>query len=90
MEDKVDTKKLRKAIFAGKTFSRRPKLSLAPTEIAEKLAGFQSGTMAPICHTVDMKLFLEESIIANIDTTTHKINVGSGMFGKCLSICFDR
>jgi hypothetical protein len=54
MEDKVDTKKLRKAIFAGKTFSPRLKLSLAPTEIAEKLAGFQSGTMAPICHTVDM------------------------------------
>jgi prolyl-tRNA editing enzyme YbaK/EbsC (Cys-tRNA(Pro) deacylase) len=90
MEDKVDTKKLRKAIFAGKTFSRRPKLSLAPTEIAEKLAGFQSGTMAPICHTVDMKLFLEESIIANIDTTTHKIIVGSGMFGKCLSISTDK
>ena len=88
MEDKVDTKKLRKAIFAGKTFSRRPKLSLAPTEIAEKLAGFQSGTMAPICHTVHMKLFLEESIIANIDTTT--LNVGSGMFGKCLSISTDK
>lgn len=91
MQDKVDTKKLRKAVFAGKTLSRRPKLSLAPTEIAEKLTGFQSGTMAPICHTVDMKLFLEESIIAkNIDTTTHKINVGSGMFGKCLPISTDK
>lgn len=90
MEDKVDTKKLRKAIFAGKTFSRRPKLSLALTEIAEELAGFQSGTMAPICHSVDMKLFLEESIITNVDMTTHKLNVGSGMFGKCLSISTEK
>lgn len=86
MEDKVDTKKLRKAIFDDKTIKRRPKLCLAPTEIAEELAGYQSGTMAPICHSVDMKLFLEESIIANVDMTTHKVNVGSGMFGQCLSL----
>jgi prolyl-tRNA editing enzyme YbaK/EbsC (Cys-tRNA(Pro) deacylase) len=59
---------------------------MAPTEIAEKLAGFQSGTMAPICHSVNMKLFLEESIVANADTAAHKINVGSGTFGQCLQI----
>lgn len=90
MEDKVCTKKLRKALFADKKHSRRPKISLAPTEIAEKLAGFQSGTMAPICHSVNMKLFLEESIVANADTASHKIAVGSGMFGECLSISADK
>jgi hypothetical protein len=40
MEDKVDTKKLRKAIFAGKTFSRRLKLSLAPTRLQRNLLAF--------------------------------------------------
>lgn len=87
MEDKVDTKKLRKAVFAGQKHSRRPKLSLAPTPIAEELAGFQSGTMAPICHSVKMKLFLEESIVSGgADLSEVKINCGSGMFGECLSI----
>ena len=87
MDDRVDTKKLRKALFAGQTHTRRPKLTLAPTKIAEGLVGFQSGTMAPICHTVNMKLFLEESVIpSNADLSVHKLNVGSGMFGKCLSI----
>jgi len=84
MDDRVDTKKLRKAVFSGQSYKRRPKLNMAPTPIAERLAGYQSGTMAPICHTVPMKLYLEETI-ANVDDE-HKINVGSGMVGKCLSI----
>lgn len=90
MEDKVDTKNLRKALWTGQKHSRRPKVSMAPTEIAEELAGFQSGTMAPICHSVNMKLFLEESIVADADTAAHKINVGSGMFGQCLQISADK
>ena len=86
MDDRVDTKKLRKVLFAGEQHKRRPKLSMAPTEIAEELVGFQSGTMAPILHTQDMKLFLEKNLVDGVDAESHRFNVGSGMFGKCLSI----
>lgn len=86
MDDRVDTKKLRKFVFAGQEHTRRPKLAMAPAEIAEVLAGYKSGTMAPICHTKGMQLFLEESLVKDVDRNTHKLNVGSGMFGKCLSI----
>jgi len=72
MDDRVDTKKLRRLVFAGqtKTHKRRPKLCMAPTDIAEQLAGFQSGTMAPICHSVDMKLYLQESLVFEKDLNT--------------------
>ncbi len=88
MTDRVDTKKLRKALFSGKTFKRRPKLIMAPTDIAERLTGYKSGTMAPICHTVNSKLFVEESIVNHKEESdsTLRVNVGSGMFGKCLSV----
>lgn len=86
MTDRVDTKKLRKAIFAGQSQKRKPKLRLAPTKVAEELAGYQSGTMAPICHSVDMKLYLDESIAAKANVPGHKFKVGSGICGKCLSI----
>ena len=87
MDDRVDTKRLRKAIFSGQSFTRRPKLVIAPKEVAEELAGYGSGTMAPIFHTVDMKLFMENSLIEGVDDlSVHRINVGSGMFGKCLSL----
>ena len=86
MDDRVDTKKLRKYVFAGQQHRRRPKIDMAPTDIAEGLAGYRSGTMAPICHTHNMKLFLEESLLKRVDVETHRLNVGSGMFGKCLSI----
>jgi prolyl-tRNA editing enzyme YbaK/EbsC (Cys-tRNA(Pro) deacylase) len=86
MDDRVDTKKLRKAIFAGQSFARRPKLAMAQKEVAEALTGFKSGTMAPICHSVDMKLFMEKSLFEGVDLSAHRINVGSGMFGKCLSV----
>jgi prolyl-tRNA editing enzyme YbaK/EbsC (Cys-tRNA(Pro) deacylase) len=86
MDDRVDTKKLRKAIFAGQSFARRPKLVMAPKKVAEALTGFKSGTMAPICHSVDMKLFMEKSLFEGVDLSAHRFNVGSGMFGKCLSV----
>ncbi len=94
MSDRVDTKKLRKALFSDKTFKRRPKVIMAPTDIAERLTGYKSGTMAPICHSVNSKLFVEESIVRseeesnshNVHSNTLRINVGSGMFGKCLSV----
>ena len=86
MEDRVDLKKLRKFLFGSQKHARRPRLALAPTEIAEGLAGYKSGTMAPICHTENMTLFLEESLIRDVDLETHKLNVGSGIFGQCLSI----
>jgi hypothetical protein len=91
---------------------------MASTEAAERLVGFKSGTMAPICHTIPMKLYPEETIVAKIkknskETSTtnntmltnitnnniidvtkqsqqHRLNVGSGMFGKCLSIPIDK
>jgi prolyl-tRNA editing enzyme YbaK/EbsC (Cys-tRNA(Pro) deacylase) len=86
MDDRVDTKKLRKYVFAGQQHRRRPKIDMAPTEVAEGLAGYRSGTMAPICHTQNMRLFLEESLLKGVDMELHRLNVGSGMFGKCLSI----
>lgn len=87
MEDRVDTKKLRKAIFEGQSFSRKPRLEMAPTEVAQALTGYQSGTMAPICHTKRMKVFMEENIRLDKD---NRILCGSGMFGKCLSISGDK
>ena len=43
--------------------------------------------MAPICHTVDMKLFMEKSIVEGVDDfSAHIINVGSGMFVNCLAL----
>jgi len=89
MDGRVDTKKLRKQLFAGQQeqYKRRPKMEMAPTDIAEGLAGYRSGTIAPLCHTKNMKLFLEESLVTGVDDTeTHRLYVGSGMFGKCLSI----
>ncbi|CAB9513587.1 expressed unknown protein [Seminavis robusta] len=88
MTDRVDTKKLRKAIFKGQCSGRRPKLHLAPTSVGETLAGYKSGTMAPICHSKNMKLYLEETIL--IGDREHRILCGSGMFGKCLSIAEDK
>ena len=35
---------------------------MARTKLAEELVGYKSGTMAPICHTTNMKVFLEETI----------------------------
>jgi prolyl-tRNA editing enzyme YbaK/EbsC (Cys-tRNA(Pro) deacylase) len=95
MSDHVDTKILRKIIFNGKTYSRRPKLTMAPTPIAEKLTGYKSGTMAPICHSESMKLYFDESIVNNIvegddSPHHHRLYVGSGMAGKCLSMSFDK
>ena len=84
MDDRVDTRKLRKAVFSGQIHKKRPKLAMAPTPIAQELAGYQSGTMAPICHTVPMKMFMEETI-ANTEPN-HELWMGSGMFGKCLAI----
>jgi prolyl-tRNA editing enzyme YbaK/EbsC (Cys-tRNA(Pro) deacylase) len=64
---------------------------MAPQRIAEELVGFPSGTMTPICHSVDMKLYLEESIVDNMeDPARHKLLVGSGMMGTCLSISADK
>jgi hypothetical protein len=104
MDDRVDTKKLRRAVFGGAAASsaasggggvnhRRPVLAMAATEIAEELVGFQSGTMAPICHSTNMALYLEESIVTNVSPecrSAHRLNVGSGMVGKCLSIPLDK
>ena len=86
MDDRVDTKKLRQAIFAGskKSYKKRPKVQLAPKPIAEELAGFKSGTIAPILHSSNMKLYLEETVANTADG--HELAMGSGMFGKCLSL----
>jgi prolyl-tRNA editing enzyme YbaK/EbsC (Cys-tRNA(Pro) deacylase) len=95
MHSRVDTKKLRRALFMHQTTDttrRRPKLGLAPTETAERLTGYRSGTMMPICHSVAMRLFLEETVIVpeqNRGEADHRILCGSGIFGKCLSISTD-
>ena len=87
MDNQVDTKRLGKAIFVGQSFARCPKLAMAPNEVVDELAGYGSGTMEPIFHTMDMKLFVEKSLIEGMDVlSAHRINVGSGMFGKCLSL----
>jgi prolyl-tRNA editing enzyme YbaK/EbsC (Cys-tRNA(Pro) deacylase) len=88
MEDRVDTKKLRKAVFGvGQQHRRRPKVSLAPKDVAERLVGFKSGTMAPICHSTNMILCLEESILdPNVGLDQQWLHVGCGMACRCLSI----
>jgi prolyl-tRNA editing enzyme YbaK/EbsC (Cys-tRNA(Pro) deacylase) len=89
MDDRVDMKKLRKAINSTRTFVRRPKISMAPKEIAEALTGYTSGTMAPICHSIHSMLFAEESIFGHEDEQNYSVDrvcVGSGIFGTCLSI----
>ena len=96
MDQRVDTKKLRRAVSSVLTpprplGPRKAKLNLAPTEVAQGLAGYQSGTMAPICHTVNLPLFMEESIFLESGRgPNHRIQCGSGMFGQCLSISADK
>lgn len=80
MTDRVDTKKLLRLLFPTRP-KRKPKLRMAPTDIAERLVGFRSGTMAPICHLTNMPVFLDESAMSR-----ETICVGSGIFGKCLSM----
>jgi hypothetical protein len=97
MEDRVDTKKLRQAVFGkgagnGQPTRCKPKLNMAPTPLAEGLVGFKSGTMAPICHTQRMALFIEESLLRDVDVNQQNdedgvgndkriiIECGSGMF----------
>eukprot|EP00537_Pseudo-nitzschia_pungens_P002966 CAMPEP_0172373308 /NCGR_PEP_ID=MMETSP1060-20121228/51128_1 /TAXON_ID=37318 /ORGANISM="Pseudo-nitzschia pungens, Strain cf. cingulata" /LENGTH=192 /DNA_ID=CAMNT_0013099607 /DNA_START=26 /DNA_END=600 /DNA_ORIENTATION=+ len=130
MDDRVDTKRFRKLLFPpnsnnnnsnnNNSKKQRPKITMAPTAVAEGLVGFRSGTMAPICHLTPMKLYLEESIVSKSSSATHpttnnnnnnedetrderdhpaghnhnyhhhRLKVGSGMFGKCLSIPLDK
>ncbi|CAJ1945075.1 unnamed protein product [Cylindrotheca closterium] len=77
MEDKVDLSLLRDIIYKHQDlpFGCTPsKVSMAPTEVAESLTGFQSGCMPPIGHNVPMKLYLEESIV---DYPTASIGSGT-------------
>lgn len=91
MSDRVDTKRLRKVILSGKAYPRRPKITMAPTPIAQELTGYQSGTMAPICHGTSMKLFFDQDIVDDSDDDAlHRLFVGSGAVGKCLSIPLDK
>lgn len=93
MNDRVDTKKLQKAIkrSANPKIERLPKVSFAPPEIAEQLTGYISGTMSPICHSVDMKLFLEENLISTeVDLNSQKFSLGSGLFGVSVVIPVNR
>ena len=96
MDQRVDTKKLRKVVASVLSpplpvRPRRVKVRLAPTEIAQELAGYKSGTMAPICHTVNLPLFIEETIfLENGRGADHRVQCGSGIFGKCLSIGTDK
>lgn len=77
ISDKVDLSLLRDLVYKHQDlpFGCTPStLSMAPTEIAENLTGFESGCMPPIGHNVPMKLYLEESIseysIASIGSGT--------------------
>jgi hypothetical protein len=65
MTDRVDLSLLRDLVYKHQDlpFGCTPsRLSLAPTEKAEYLTGFQSGCMPPIGHSVPMTLYVEESI----------------------------
>ena len=69
---------------------------MATKDIAEQLTGYVSGTIAPICHTIPMKLYLEESIIRiakenNIKgNSSHRLLMGSGVPDTVLSIPVDK
>ena len=97
MTDRVDINKLHQAIFRGQKFTKkqRPRISMATKDIAEQLTGYASGTMAPICHTIPMKLFLEELIIRNAQevnikgNASHRLLMGSGVPDTILSIPVD-
>jgi hypothetical protein len=86
MDDKVDMKKLRSAIFSNELHKRRPKIAMAPKDIAERLTGYKSGTMAPICHSVNLMLFIDEGVIQSSESviSNHRLNIGSGKVGRCL------
>lgn len=82
MEDKVDVSLLRDMIYKnqGLPFGCTPsKVSIAPTEVAESLTGFQSGCMPPIGHNVPLKLYLDESI-----TRYRVASIGSGTMDHSL------
>jgi len=65
-------------------------ISLAPREVAEDLTGYESGTMAPICHTTPMPLYIDESIIRERRTkNTTIVSVGCGTMGHSLFLKLD-
>ena len=72
MKDKIEMRKLKDLVLentkpkSGALASIRS-MQLAPLEVAERLTGYQSGCMPPICHTNDdgdstMDLYVDQSI----------------------------
>ena len=95
-EDRVDLEKLQSAFLATSlrssnslaTTKSPPMIFKVPDTLAEGLTGYKAESMSPICHTINSKLFIDESIIdfpTEMDGTC-KIHIGSGMTGKCVSI----
>jgi len=81
MTNRIDTKKLRRALreIVEVPPNTRPRLILAPTEIAQELTGYVSGTMSPICHSTPLHLIVEESLLESTEWSA-----GSGVSGQCL------
>ena len=88
MADKVDGSRIRDILFQDMPFGASPRLDLAPRDVAERLTGFQSGTMPPICHTQDMKLYVEESIVAMGEN--EMVSIGSGVPDCSVFLKLDR
>jgi prolyl-tRNA editing enzyme YbaK/EbsC (Cys-tRNA(Pro) deacylase) len=87
MADKVDGSRMRDILFQDMPFDASPRLALAPRDVAERLTGFQSGTMPPICHTEDMKLYVEETIAAM--DKNEMVSIGSGVPGCSVFLKLD-
>eukprot|EP00957_Ditylum_brightwellii_P059753 4536237-Ditylum_brightwellii.AAC.1 len=92
MSDKADLSLLHDLVFQqhndltfGNTTPAKRCLSLAPTDLAQELTGFQSGCIPPIGHTVPLKLYLEESI-----SKCEIASIGSGTLGYSLLIPMKR
>ena len=99
MKDKIDMRKLKDLVLEN-TKTRALKsirsIQLAPLEVAERLTGYQSGCMPPICHTNDdgdsMDLYVDQSIfdIYSEDLEQRQNNtkifasIGSGIPGNSL------
>ena len=92
VEDRVDLQKLYELVKEHTlqatvsdltSQSKRLMLRLANRDIAETLAGFQSGTIPPIAHTTPLPLYIDDIVASNESLVA---SLGSGTIGYDLYI----
>ena len=95
MQDRVDKLRLKNVIYQQTPLQQqqqqqqqqqplRIQLHLADQQLAERLTGFQTGTIPPFGHIVPMIVFVDETL-ANLDESV-MVRTGSGVAGYNLNM----